>query len=117
MEGGRSRDCPILVVTVSEGAERGGIARLVLVSGAKLALLACLIGIVGSVTVSRAISSFLFGVSASDVLVYPAGVLIMMLMALVASALPAPRRLRGSHRSPALGVNSYWNKKAVRHVL
>ena len=99
---------------VSEGAERGGIARLVLVSGGKLALLGCLIGILGAVTVSKVISSFLFGVSVTDPLVYPAGVLIRMLMVLAAGS---PRRLRGSHRSLALGVNSYWNKKPVRHVL
>ena len=38
---------------------------------------------------SRVISSFRLAVSATDLLVYPTGVLIMMLMALVASALPA----------------------------
>ena len=36
-----------------------GIARLVLVSGAKLALLGCGLGLVGSVAVSRVVSSFL----------------------------------------------------------
>lgn len=41
--------------------------------------------------VSKVISSFLFGVSATDPLAYHAGALIMMLMALVASALPAVR--------------------------
>lgn len=40
---------------------------------------------------SKVISSFLFGVSATDPLAYHAGALIMMLMALVASALPAVR--------------------------
>lgn len=67
-------------------------------------------------TVSKVISAFLFGVSATDPLAYPAGALIMMLMAL-AQRFRQSARLRGSHRSPALGVNSYWNKKPVRHVL
>jgi putative ABC transport system permease protein len=40
---------------------------------------------------SRLVSSFLFDVSATDPLIYMAGVVIMMLMALLASALPAIR--------------------------
>ena len=73
------------------GARRANIARLVLVSGAKLALLGCAIGVLGSLAASRVVSSFLFGVSATDPLIYIAGVLIMTLMALLASALPARR--------------------------
>jgi putative ABC transport system permease protein len=80
-----------IAIRMALGAQRGGIARLVLVSGAKLALLGCVIGIFGSLAVSKVISSFLFGVSATDPLVYSAGVLVMMLMALLASALPAVR--------------------------
>jgi ABC-type lipoprotein release transport system permease subunit len=41
--------------------------------------------------VSRLVSSFLFDVSATDPFIYVAGVLIMMLMALLAAALPAAR--------------------------
>jgi ABC-type lipoprotein release transport system permease subunit len=37
------------------------------------------------------VSSILFDVSATDTLIYLAGVLIMMLLALLASALPATR--------------------------
>jgi putative ABC transport system permease protein len=37
------------------------------------------------------VSSFLFDVSATDPMIYAAGVLIMMLLALLASALPAMR--------------------------
>jgi putative ABC transport system permease protein len=73
------------------GAQRAGIARLVLISGAKLALLGCGLGLLGSLAVSRLVSSFLFDVSATDPLVYMAAVLVMMLMALLASALPAVR--------------------------
>ncbi|QNI30367.1 ABC transporter permease [Alloacidobacterium dinghuense] len=73
------------------GAQRTRIARLVLISGAKMALIGCGIGLVCSLAISRMISSFLFGVSATDPLVYFAAVVIMMLMALVASALPAKR--------------------------
>jgi putative ABC transport system permease protein len=80
-----------IAIRMALGAQRTGIARLVLVAGAKLALLGCLLGVVGSVAVSRLVSSFLFEVSATDPLIYIACVAIMILMALVASAIPATR--------------------------
>ena len=80
-----------IAVRMALGAQRAGIARLVLISGAKLALLGCSFGILGSLAVSRFVSSFLFDVSATDPLVYVAAVLVMMLMTLLASTLPAVR--------------------------
>ncbi|MFZ1138508.1 MAG: ABC transporter permease [Candidatus Sulfotelmatobacter sp.] len=80
-----------IAVRMALGAHRTGIARLVLVSSARLVLLGCGIRVLGSVAVSRLVSSFLFEVSATDPLIYVVGVLIMMLMALLASALPATR--------------------------
>ncbi|HYL96974.1 MAG TPA: hypothetical protein VET69_14310, partial [Terriglobales bacterium] len=59
--------------------------------GAKLAVIGCVLGVLGSLAVSRLVSSFLFQVSATDPLIYVAGILIMILMALLASALPAAR--------------------------
>jgi len=49
------------------------------------------LGVLGSLAVSRLVSSFLFGVSATDPLIYILCVLIMMIMALLASTLPASR--------------------------
>jgi ABC-type antimicrobial peptide transport system permease subunit len=80
-----------IAVRMALGAQRTGIARLVLISSARLALLGCGIGVLASLAVSRLVSSFLFEVSATDPVIYLAGVLIMMLMALLASALPAMR--------------------------
>ena len=80
-----------IAIRMALGSPRTGIARLVLISGAKLALLGCAIGILGSLAMSRVVSSFLFEVSATDPIVYVASVLIMMFMALLASALPATR--------------------------
>jgi putative ABC transport system permease protein len=80
-----------IAIRMALGARRAGIARLVLASGARFALLGCGLGVLGSLAVSRLVSSFLFGVSATDPLIYAAGVLIMLLMALLASALPATR--------------------------
>jgi hypothetical protein len=57
----------------------------------KMALLGCGFGVLGSLALSRLVSSFLFDVSATDPLIYIVSVLIMMSMALLASALPATR--------------------------
>jgi putative ABC transport system permease protein len=80
-----------IAVRMALGAQRGRIARQVLVSFAKLALLGCGLGILGSIAASRLVSSFLFEVSPTDPFIYLASVLMMMLMALLASALPAAR--------------------------
>jgi ABC-type antimicrobial peptide transport system permease subunit len=80
-----------IAIRMALGAQRSGIARLILVSGANLAAIGSIFGILGSLGVSRMVSSFLFEVSSTDPLIYLAGVLIMMAMALIASALPATR--------------------------
>ena len=80
-----------IAIRMALGAPRTGITRLVVISGAKLALLGCGLGVLGSLAVSRLVSGFLFDVSATDPLIYGAGVVVMMLMALLASAFPAAR--------------------------
>jgi putative ABC transport system permease protein len=80
-----------IAIRMALGAQRNRIARLVLISGAKMALIGCGLGVLGSLAISRMVSSFLFNVSATDPLVYLAAALTMMLMALAASALPAMR--------------------------
>ena len=80
-----------IAVRMALGAERGNIARLVLRSGAKIAVTGCALGILGSLCVSRLVGAFLFEVSATNPIVYLASVVLMLLLALLASALPAVR--------------------------
>ena len=80
-----------IAIRMALGAQRGEIARLVLIAGGKMALLGCGIGVVGSVMLSRLVGSFLFDVSATDPLIYCLSVGLMLVMALLASALPARR--------------------------
>jgi putative ABC transport system permease protein len=80
-----------IAIRMALGAQRIGIARLVLVSAAKLSLLGCGVGLLGSLAISRLVKSFLFNVSPTDPLVHLTAGLIMMLMALLASAVPATR--------------------------
>jgi putative ABC transport system permease protein len=84
-----------IAIRMALGAQRVGIARLVLISATKLALLGCGFGLIASLAVSRVVSAFLFGVSATDPMVYLGAVAAMMLLALLASALPASRAASG----------------------
>jgi putative ABC transport system permease protein len=92
-----------IAIRVALGAQRADIATLVLRSGAKLVLLGCSLGVLGSLAVSRVVSSFLFGVSATDPLAYSGAVLLMMLLALLASAFPA---MRASSTDPVEALRS-----------
>jgi ABC-type antimicrobial peptide transport system permease subunit len=80
-----------IAIRIALGAQRTSIARLVLISGAKLAVIGCVLGVLGSFAISRLVNAFLFDVSATDPLVYSVAALIMLLLALLASALPAAR--------------------------
>jgi predicted permease len=80
-----------IAIRMALGAQRGNIARIVLLAGTKLALIGCGLGLIGSFAVSRLVSAFLFEVSATDPLIYVASVLVMIAVALLASALPAAR--------------------------
>jgi len=80
-----------IAVRLALGAQRTRIAGLILSSAAKLALLGCTFGVLGSLAVSRIIKSLLFEVSATDPMICLAGVLIIMTTAILASALPARR--------------------------
>jgi putative ABC transport system permease protein len=80
-----------IAIRMALGSQRARIAFLVLLSGAKMALLGCVLGMAGSIAASHLVSSFLFNVSAIDPLIYCGSALLMMLVALLASALPAVR--------------------------
>ncbi len=80
-----------IAIRMALGAQRGNIARLVLLDGARLALIGCGLGLLGSFAVSHIVSAFLFNVSATDPLIYTGSVLVMIAVALLASALPAVR--------------------------
>ena len=92
-----------IAIRMALGAQRNGIARLVLLSGVRLALFGCAIGLLGSLAVSRLVASFLFGVSATDPLIYTVSVVLMVFVALLASALPA---FRAASADPVTALRS-----------
>jgi predicted permease len=80
-----------IAIRMALGSPRGAVARLVLLSGARLAAAGSAIGLAGSFAVSRLVATFLFDVSARDPLIFGASAVVMMLVALLASTVPAIR--------------------------
>jgi ABC-type antimicrobial peptide transport system permease subunit len=80
-----------MAIRMALGCQRSDIVALVLVSGAKLAVAGCALGLLGAVAASGLLRAFLFGVSPFDPIVLILSVAAMLLLALAASALPATR--------------------------
>jgi putative ABC transport system permease protein len=80
-----------IAIRMALGAQRVKIARLVLISGVRLGLAGCALGVLGSWGSARMVQTFLFGVTATDPLIYIISVLIILIIVLVASAVPAAR--------------------------
>jgi len=80
-----------MAIRIALGSQRTGIQRLVFASAAKVAMLGCAIGLLGVVVASRLLASFLFGVSPLDPLVLSLAAVFVLLLAWVASLLPARR--------------------------
>jgi putative ABC transport system permease protein len=80
-----------MAIRITLGAQRAGIMRLVVTSGAQLALVGCGLGFVGALASSRLLRSLLFDVSPLDPVVLISSSVVMLLLAVAASSLPAWR--------------------------
>lgn len=80
-----------MAIRMALGSQRAGIVQMVLISGAKLAAVGCVIGLVGAAAASGLLRSFLFGVSPFDPIVLIVAAIAVLLLAVAASALPALR--------------------------
>jgi putative ABC transport system permease protein len=80
-----------MAIRMALGSQRMGIVRLVVASGAKLALAGCAIGLVGAWGASHLLQSFLFGVRALDPVILMLAAAVLLVLTLVASLLPARR--------------------------
>ena len=76
------------------GAQPVDIRRLILGQGMRLTLLGVLIGAIGAALAARLIASLLFGVHPTDPLVFTAVPLILGVVALLASYIPARRAMQ-----------------------
>jgi len=78
-------------IRMALGAQLGDVLRLVLTHGVKLTIVGVLIGFAGAYAVTRAISSVLYGVSATDPLTFGLVSLLLVGVALLACYVPARR--------------------------
>jgi predicted permease len=81
-------------VRVALGAQRRDIFKLILGHGLKLALLGVAVGLALAFGLTQALADFLFGVSASDPATYLGISLLLVLVALAASFIPARKATR-----------------------
>ena len=80
-----------MAIRMALGSQRGAVISLVLRSGAKLAVIGCVVGLAGAVAASGLLKSMLFGVSPFDPIVLAAAAVGVLALAVAASALPALR--------------------------
>ncbi len=81
-------------IRMALGAQRSDVLRLVVGEGARLAILGVGIGMAASFVITRLLSSLLFGVSATDPITFAGVALLLALVALLASYIPARRAMR-----------------------
>jgi putative ABC transport system permease protein len=80
-----------MAIRLALGSQRSRIRRIILLSGAKLALSGCVIGVGGTLIASRLLRAFLFELSPFDPSISVAALIFLLLLTLAASLLPAWR--------------------------
>ncbi|HLK18984.1 MAG TPA: FtsX-like permease family protein, partial [Bryobacteraceae bacterium] len=79
---------------ITLGAQAFEIMGMVLGQGLRLSLIGIAVGITGAFALSRILSRFLYGVAASDPITYIGVAVLLLVVALVASYIPARRAIR-----------------------
>jgi len=80
-----------MAIRMTLGSQRSSIVRLVIESGAKLAIIGCVIGLAGAAAASNLLKSMLFGVSPFDPMVLTFAAIGVLVLAVAASTPPAFR--------------------------
>jgi putative ABC transport system permease protein len=81
-------------VRLALGARAGSILSMIVKQGTRLAGLGIAIGLVGAIALTRVMESLLFGVSATDLATFVSVTLVLVVVALVATLIPAMRATR-----------------------
>jgi putative ABC transport system permease protein len=80
-----------MAIRLALGASRSGIRRLIVLSGARLALIGCAIGLAGAFGAAQLLRSLLFQVNPFDPFVLIASAAVILMLSVAASAMPAQR--------------------------
>jgi ABC-type antimicrobial peptide transport system permease subunit len=76
------------------GAQTSDVLRLILAEGMKPTAIGVCLGIAGALALGRFVSSLIYGVKATDIATYTSVSLLLVLVSLLASLLPAYRATR-----------------------
>jgi predicted permease len=80
-------------IRMALGAQRSDVLRMIMGEGARLAVLGVAIGIAGSFVITRLLSSLLFGVKTTDPITFGGVAVLLSVVALLASYIPARRAM------------------------
>jgi predicted permease len=80
-----------MAIRLALGSQRSSIMRLILVSGARLGLAGCGIGVIAAIFATRLLRSLLFDVNTLDPIVLVLAIISILLLAIAASVIPARR--------------------------
>jgi putative ABC transport system permease protein len=81
-------------IRMALGAQPREVLALVLQSGARLALLGVVVGVVGGVFLTRLMTRLLYQVGASDPVIFAGAAVVLLAFALLACYIPARRAIR-----------------------
>jgi ABC-type antimicrobial peptide transport system permease subunit len=81
-------------IRVALGSSRAAILRLVLREGFELVVIGLVLGIIGAVSMQKAVASEIYGVRALDPLLLASVMAVLAIVALAACAVPARRAVR-----------------------
>jgi len=81
-------------IRVTMGAQPSDILRIIVGEGLRLALLGVVVGVAGALVLSRALHSFVFGVSTSDPATFAGVAIVLTFVSVAASYVPARRATR-----------------------
>jgi len=81
-------------VRMALGARRVDVIRLIVGQGLRLTVTGMAIGLAGALAVTRVLSSVLYGIGATDPISFFAVAIVLMMVASVASYVPARRAMR-----------------------
>ena len=78
-------------IRLAVGAQRSHVLRLIVGEGLKLAMIGVALGLIASLLATRVLGNMLFGVTATDPLIFAMNAAIMIAVALFACFVPARR--------------------------
>ena len=78
-------------IRMALGAQSGDVLRMVIGQGMRLTMIGAALGVAAALGLTRALESLLFGISATDSVTFVSVTLLLVIVALVASYIPARR--------------------------